>query len=100
MKPKLLIVLLILLTITFSGCVEKELSTTTYICQEYGELYLHSDGTFHVNSLQSGASNGNYTVIRDVMFLDYGSSGFSSMLIQNGTEYIDKDGDHWSLQTI
>lgn len=94
MNKKLL--LLLIVTIALSGCVGNNATTDTFICADRGELYLHSDGTFHVNSVQTGASNGNYTIINDVMFLDYGSSGFSSMLTKNGMDYIDHDGDRWT----
>lgn len=89
----------IVVLILSSGCVEEEI-TTTYICQDGSELYLHSDGSYHIYE-NSEAFYGNYTEIeeRGRLFIDVEFLGISFMLIKNGTDYIDDDGEVWSLST-
>ncbi len=94
---KISMIMLLLAAVMCSACVESDTTTKIYVCDTGSLLYLHSDGTYHVDSAASGAFNGNYTSIDDVMFLDVGCFGTSHRLSGNGTHFIDADGDNWIL---
>lgn len=95
MTKSLLVGLLFILLTLFSGCVE-ELSTDTYRCDTGSMLYLHSDGTYHVDSVKYGVFHGNYTETEDCkLFLDVKLFGTSFKLMENGTNYVDMDKDNW-----
>lgn len=97
---KIPITLIVLLIALSSGCVKEEIDTTMYICQDGSELYLHSDGRYHIYE-NSEAFYGNYTEINDYgrLFIDVECLGISFMLTKNGTDYMDDDGEIWSLVT-
>ena len=99
-KLLLALILVVLLLTLSSGCVEKEISTTAYESQDGSELYLHSDGMYHIYENEK-AFYGNYTEIPDHgrLFIDLDYLGLSFMLTKNGTDYIDDDGDIWMLVT-
>ncbi len=94
-KPIIVAILLVLVALS-SGCLE-EISTDVYRCDTGSMLYLHSDGTYHVDSSSSEGFHGNYTKMSDRLFLDVGFIGMSFVLMPNGTNYIDADEDNWIL---
>ncbi len=95
MIKKLFVAIVILLFL--SGCIDKDVSTNVYVCDTGSMLYLHTDGTYHSDPVNSMAGHGNYTeTLDDKLFLDM-AFGMSFVLIPDGTNYTDADGDTWVL---
>ena len=99
-KITLAVIIIVTLLTLSSGCIEEGLQTTAYTGQDGSELYLHSDGKYHIWE-NSEAFHGNYTEIAEQgrLFIDLDYLGLSFMLVKNGTDYIDDDGEIWTLVT-
>ena len=94
-----ILVAIILLTISFSGCIEEEITTTTYTCTTGSKMHLQSDGTYVVDPITEDAFHGNYTTIDNELFLKCSLFGICFKFVQNDTDYIDYEGDRWTLKT-
>lgn len=91
---KLLLVVTVILLLTLSGCISKD---AVYVCDTGSVLYLHSDGTYHIDSVGSYDMHGNYTIVEDGIFIDL-AFGISDKLQENGTNYVDAEGDNWVVR--
>lgn len=101
---KKVLIVIILLTLLFSGCVETEsIALGTYHCEcDSGILYLSSNGQYEllIDDLSGyGGLYGNYTIHDERLLLKRSFLGDLLVFSINDTYLIDKDGDRWTLET-
>lgn len=99
MKLKILIVGLILIAASLSGCIGgKDATEGTYRCTvDDGTLYLQ-DGEYEMlidEAHGGGGAFGRYTIREDVVLLKMEFLGVIVPLSIDGRDLIDPDGDLW-----
>jgi len=99
MKPKTLVLVAILITAAFSGCMGSDDSATgTYRCTvDDGILYLHN-GEYEmlIDKVHGGGGiYGDYSIKEGIVLLKREFLGDLLRFKQDGRDLIDPDGDRW-----
>lgn len=92
---KNLIILVTLLSILFSGCIDNKNYLGTWECQKNNDtLTLFEDGTFVFDSAEGSDFTNTYKVVDKKIHLNFILST-QTLEIQNNV-LIDEDGDQWT----
>jgi len=88
------VVLAIILTGLFSGCIGEESITGKYVLEENHKAYfiLYDDGKFNLWSSDGSSSSGTYRYENSNLTLTFIPFGNVEMLTKNGTAFIDGSG--------
>ena len=101
MKSKITIgILLVLLTISLSGCIDRDnITTDAYRCAvDDGILYLSSNHEYEllIDEVHGGGGIfGNYSIREDIILLKRDFLGDLLCFTADGRDLIDPDGDRW-----
>ena len=90
MNKKIIIVAILILAISLSGCTT-EMATYTQEDKD-GEMVLYADQSFVV--FQTNEFAGTWRIRNDGLHL-HAYSGVVYILSPDGKDYCDVDGDHW-----